>query len=121
MLAPIVLKTAVEAGHDPLQVGFLTALSSAFGYLTPAAQPAFTIIFASGYLKTADFFKIGIRMGVLSLAVLLLMAEGNLNKQIGYSLGLSERTVKMHRAALLKALGVATTADAIRVAVEAGF
>ncbi|MGN6595680.1 MULTISPECIES: PAS domain-containing protein [Sphingopyxis] len=53
--------------------------------------------------------------------VLLLMAEGNLNKQIGYSLGLSERTVKMHRAALLKALGVATTADAIRVAVEAGF
>lgn len=49
------------------------------------------------------------------------MAEGNLNKQIGYSLGLSERTVKMHRAALLKALGVATTADAIRVAVEAGF
>ena len=52
---------------------------------------------------------------------LLLMAEGNLNKQIGYSLGLSERTVKMHRAALLKALGVATTADAIRVAVEAGF
>lgn len=53
--------------------------------------------------------------------VLLLMAEGNLNKQIGYSLGLSERTVKMHRAALLKALGVATTADAICVAVEAGF
>ncbi len=53
--------------------------------------------------------------------VLLLMAKGNLNKQIGYSLGLSERTVKMHRAALLKALGVATTADAIRVAVEAGF
>jgi PAS domain S-box-containing protein len=53
--------------------------------------------------------------------VLLLMAEGNLNKQIGYSLGLSERTVKMHRAALLKALGVATTADAIRVAVEAGY
>lgn len=53
--------------------------------------------------------------------VLLLMAEGNLNKQIGYSLGLSERTVKMHRAALLKALGVATTADAIRTAVEAGF
>lgn len=64
------------------------------------------------------------RIGALSprqREVLLLMAEGNLNKQIGYSLGLSERTVKMHRAALLKALGVATTADAIRVAVEAGY
>lgn len=53
--------------------------------------------------------------------VLLLMAEGNLNKQIGFRLGLSERTVKMHRAALLRSLGVDTTADAIRLAVEAGF
>lgn len=53
--------------------------------------------------------------------VLLLMAEGSLNKQIGYRLGLSERTVKMHRAALLNSLGIATTADAIRLAVEAGF
>lgn len=53
--------------------------------------------------------------------VLLLMAAGNLNKQISFELGLSERTVKMHRAALLRALGVETTADAIRLAVEAGF
>ncbi len=72
VLAPIVLKTAVAAGHDPLSTGFLAAISSAFGYLTPAAQPAFTIIYASGYLKGADFFKIGIRMMVLSFAVLML-------------------------------------------------
>lgn len=53
--------------------------------------------------------------------VLLLMAAGQLNKQMGFELGLSERTVKMHRAALLRALGVETNADAIRLAVEAGF
>ena len=75
VLAPIVLKTAVAAGHDPLQVGFVAAISSAFGYLTPAAQPAFTIIYASGYLKGSDFFKIGIRMMVLSFVVLLLTSE----------------------------------------------
>ena len=75
VLTPIVLKTAVAAGHDPLHTGFLAALSSAFGYLTPAAQPAFTIIYASGYLKSADFFKIGIRMMVLSFAVLILTAQ----------------------------------------------
>ena len=51
VLAPIVLKTAVAAGEDPISAGFITAISSAFGYLTPAAQPAFTIIYASGYLK----------------------------------------------------------------------
>ena len=74
VLAPIVLKTAVAAGEDPLRAGFLTAISSAFGYLTPAAQPAFTIIYASGYLKGSDFFKIGIRMMIISIVVLLLTA-----------------------------------------------
>jgi len=54
-------------------------------------------------------------------AVLVQMAAGKLNKQIAWELGLSERTVKMHRGAVLQALGVRTTADAIRVAVEAGY
>jgi PAS domain S-box-containing protein len=53
--------------------------------------------------------------------VLLQMAAGKLNKQIAYQLGLSERTVKMHRAAVLVALGVRTNADAIRLAIEAGY
>ena len=53
--------------------------------------------------------------------VLVQMAAGKLNKQIAHELGLSERTVKMHRAALFSALGVKTSADAIRLAVEAGF
>ena len=48
------------------------------------------------------------------------MAAGHRNKQIAWRLQLSEKTVKMHRAILLEKLGVATTADAIRIAVEAG-
>ncbi|MDP3549713.1 MAG: PAS domain-containing protein [Novosphingobium sp.] len=53
--------------------------------------------------------------------ILILMAAGKLNKQIAYELSLSERTVKMHRSAVLKGLDVKTSADAIRVAIEAGF
>lgn len=53
--------------------------------------------------------------------ILEMMSAGKLNKQIAHALSLSERTVKMHRAALLKALDVRTSADAIRLAVEAGF
>ncbi len=53
--------------------------------------------------------------------VLLELAAGKLNKQIAYELGLSERTVKMHRAAVFKSLGVRTSADAIRLAIEAGY
>ena len=53
--------------------------------------------------------------------VLIEMAKGKLNKQIAHQLGVTERTVKMHRAALLGALKLRTSADAIRMAVEAGF
>ena len=53
--------------------------------------------------------------------VLLQLASGKLNKQIAYELGVSERTVKMHRAAVFISLGVRTSADAIRLAIEAGY
>ncbi|HEY5722293.1 MAG TPA: LuxR C-terminal-related transcriptional regulator [Allosphingosinicella sp.] len=52
--------------------------------------------------------------------VLREMALGYRNKQIAWRLSLSEKTVKMHRHLLLGNLGVSTTADAIRIAVEAG-
>jgi PAS domain S-box-containing protein len=52
--------------------------------------------------------------------VLTLMARGLLNKQIAWELKLSETTVKMHRSLLLEQLAVKTSADAIRIAVEAG-
>lgn len=52
--------------------------------------------------------------------VLRQMARGLRNKQIAVVLGINEKTVKMHRAALLGRLKVATSADAIRVAVQAG-
>ena len=52
--------------------------------------------------------------------VLEQLSRGLLNKQIAHRLGISEKTVKMHRALLFEKLGVRTTADAIRIAVEAG-
>jgi PAS domain S-box-containing protein len=52
--------------------------------------------------------------------VLELMSRGLLNKQIAWELKISEKTVKMHRGLLLDQLGVLTSADAIRIAVEAG-
>ena len=52
--------------------------------------------------------------------VLKLVANGLLNKQVAAELGLAEKTVKMHRAILMTRLGLQTTADLIRLAVEAG-
>ncbi|MBA2466827.1 MAG: PAS domain-containing protein [Sphingomonas sp.] len=52
--------------------------------------------------------------------VLEAMARGLLNKQIAWELKISEKTVKMHRALLIERLQVATSAEAIRIAVEGG-
>lgn len=52
--------------------------------------------------------------------VLREMAAGLRNKQIARRLDVSEKTVKMHRASLLVKLGAPTSADAVRIAVEAG-
>lgn len=52
--------------------------------------------------------------------VLEQLSRGLLNKQIAHRLRISEKTVKMHRALLFEKLGVRTSADAIRIAVEAG-
>lgn len=52
--------------------------------------------------------------------ILQLVADGRRSKQIAWSLHLSEETVKMHRSMMLAKLSAATTADAVRIAVEAG-
>ncbi|OYX57373.1 MAG: hypothetical protein B7Y86_06615 [Brevundimonas subvibrioides] len=52
--------------------------------------------------------------------VLQQIAAGYRSKQISFSLNLSEKTVKMHRALILEKIGTHNIADAIRLAVEAG-
>lgn len=51
--------------------------------------------------------------------VVRLMATGLRNKQIAARLGVSEKTVKMHRALLLRKLDVRSSAEAVRMVVEA--
>ena len=74
VLGPLVLKIADLAGQNPLVIGFITAISSAFAYLTVVGTPACTIVYASGYLKTSDFLKVGWRMAIMSTIVLLVAA-----------------------------------------------
>ena len=74
VLGPVVLKAASVSGADPLNIGFVTAISSAFAYITAAAHPAFTIIYASGYLKASDFMRSGWRMTIVSLFLIMMMS-----------------------------------------------
>lgn len=74
VLGPIVLKMATLANESPIVLGFITAISSAFAYLTVVGTPACTIVFAAGYLRPADFLKAGWRMVIVSMIVMLLAA-----------------------------------------------
>ncbi len=74
VLGPIVLKLAVFAEESPIILGYITAVSSSFAYLTVVGTPACTIVYASGYLKTTDFLKVGWKMVVMSTIVMMIMA-----------------------------------------------
>ena len=52
--------------------------------------------------------------------VLQFVSNGLMNKQIAARLGLSEKTIKMHRGILMDRLNLRTAADLVRIAVEAG-
>ena len=74
VLGPIMLKLAVAAEESPLIIGFITSISSSFAYLTVVGTPACTIVYASGYLKTTDFLKVGWKMVLMSTIVMLSVA-----------------------------------------------
>jgi len=52
--------------------------------------------------------------------VLLWMINGNTNREIGGKLGISSRTVEIHRANLMKKLNAGSASDAVRIALYAG-
>lgn len=78
----------------------------------PAAEPLF--------LRQQRAARLVRTLSERQRQVLREMAQGYRNKQIAWRLSLSEKTVKMHRGLALQKLGVSTSADAIRIAVEAG-
>ena len=75
VLGPIVLKAAVVAGESPIIIGYVTAISSSFAYLTVVGTPACTIVYASGYLKAIDFLKVGWKMAIASTVIMLVAAK----------------------------------------------
>jgi FixJ family two-component response regulator len=66
-----------------------------------------------------DATKMRERFGTLSARerqVMLLVTAGKMNKQTAGELGISEITVKIHRAAAMRKMGARTLADLIRMA-----
>ncbi len=71
VLGPITLNLP----GDPIHIGLIMAMSSAFGYFTAVAAPACTIIYASGLVKAKDFLKVGWKIGAASIVILIIYAN----------------------------------------------
>jgi FixJ family two-component response regulator len=52
--------------------------------------------------------------------ILSFLITGMLNKQIAYELGITEKTVKVHRARVMGKMGVVSIAELVRLAAKAG-
>jgi FixJ family two-component response regulator len=52
--------------------------------------------------------------------VMVLVSGGTLNKQIGFQLGISEITVKIHRGRVMRKMGAQSLADLVRIAEALG-
>jgi PAS domain S-box-containing protein len=61
------------------------------------------------------------RLTPRQLEVLGLVVEGNRNRRIADRLGISEKTVEVHRSDLLERLELSSSVEAMRLALEAGF
>ena len=57
---------------DMMHIGLVTAVSSAFGYFTAVATPACTIVYSSGMIKASDFVRLGARIGLVSILLLMI-------------------------------------------------
>ncbi len=71
VLGPITM----NMGQDSMHMGMVTAIASAFGYFTAVAAPACTIVYSSGLVNAKDFLKVGWKMGVISIVLLITYAN----------------------------------------------
>lgn len=132
------LQTALQGRDDSLPIIFLTGQgdiptsvramkSGAVDFLTkPVQKEALLSAVENALARDAEnriardqSAKLRSRFDSLSSrerAVFSLVAEGKLNKQIGAELGISERTVKAHRAQVMEKMQFDSLADLIRVA-----
>jgi len=134
-LLPQLPVVVVSSSEDPRDVRRALA-SGALGYIPKSAPPR-TILAAVRFVLSGNVYVPALlaqnpasaqaaaddsaRKSVASLTrrqidVLRLLREGRSNKEIGRTLGLSEKTVKVHVTALFKALNVANRTQAAAMA-----
>ena len=121
---PVVFLT----GRGDIGMGVRAMKVGAFDFLTKPVRPEEllkAIAAAEGHVAesqtaTRDSARYAARLQSLTpreAEVLAAVVAGNLNKQIAHELGLAEKTVKVHRARVMKKMGMRSVAELVRASV----
>jgi len=87
-------------------------------YVCSELQRRFPDVRLSGYESPSEMF--GNDLTPRQREVLQLIAEGKSAKEIAFALGISVKTVEFHKASIMDELGIRTTAELTRYAIEQG-
>ncbi|QGM44265.1 response regulator [Methylocystis heyeri] len=127
----------LSSSEDPRDVRRAMA-AGALGYVPKSAPPQ-TLLSALHFVLAGNLYvptlllsetgaattqtrtNAGSRLTERQIEVLTLVCEGLPNKEIGFRLGLSEKTVKAHVTSIFKTLNVVNRTQAIAVAKDLGF
>jgi FixJ family two-component response regulator len=127
ILIPIIFLT----GHGDIPMSVQAIKAGATDFLTKPVDAAALVQAVRAALRVAETRRQAIA-GTAALAARLAsltprerevmehVVAGQLNKQIAYDLGTGEQNIKLHRAHIMKKMGVESLADLVRVAERLG-
>jgi sodium-dependent dicarboxylate transporter 2/3/5 len=75
VLGPIILMIAEQAGVDIMLMGFVTVIASAFGFVSVGSHPGIMIVYSSGLMPASGFVKMGWKVALISIVILVIFAS----------------------------------------------
>jgi di/tricarboxylate transporter len=73
LVAPIAFQIALEMGVSPYPLLMTVAIAASTAFATPIASPVNTLVLGPGEYRFADFFRVGVALQLLILALALLV------------------------------------------------
>jgi solute carrier family 13 (sodium-dependent dicarboxylate transporter), member 2/3/5 len=74
VLSPVIAGVAEALKMDPMLLGIPMALAASCAAMLPMGTPPNAIVFASGYIRLKDMFKVGLVINLISILLITLFA-----------------------------------------------
>lgn len=73
IVGPLAIKAAEQMGANPTHLALGVAIAASMAFLTPLGHPVNILVMGPGGYKFSDYFKVGLPLTILAVAVLLIV------------------------------------------------